>query len=56
MIDSETEIKELGGGVYYGVLNTRSLIRTPKYVQSNAADGRSFNMQAHTRQSSQMMS
>ena len=42
MIDSETEIKELSGGVYYGVLNTRSLIRTPKYVQRNAADGRSF--------------
>ena len=38
----ETEIKELGRGTYSNTSNTRSLIRTPRYVPDITADRRSL--------------
>ena len=51
MIDSETEMMELGRSIQYNAYNTRSLICKLMYVQDIIADGRTFYsewVQTHT--------
>ena len=51
MIDSETEMMELGRSIQYNAYNTRSLICKLMYLQDIIADGRTFYsewVQTHT--------